>query len=357
MRFGTFHLFPWHEGKSQEQVFQETIEQIRVSEELGFESTWLAEHHFSRYGLGSAIMTLAALVAGITKRLRIGTSVIVLPFYNPITLAEEVATVDLISGGRFEFGIGRGYQWSEFHQFNIPLEESRARFDESLEIMRRAWTEDEFDYQGRFWTFNGIKVLPKPKQQPHPPITVAAVSPDGIRKAAEHGYNIFAGGSTTSLRQTQRNLALYRETLEAAGYTYDPSKLKVVRPAYVADSPEQARADTEEGYMWFVDTQRKVVTPPAERWDLLPEQYRHYAENFPKIGQLKFDFVYNQIGIYGTPEECIRRIEELDAVIGGITELICPFTFGGWDQPKILRSMEKFARDVMPHFQKAPVRT
>ena len=137
MRFGTFHLFPWAENKSQEEVLRDTIDLTTLSEDLGFESVWLAEHHFSRYGLGSAVLTLAAALAGVTKRLRIGTAVVVLPFYNPITLAEEVATVDLISGGRFHFGVGRGYQWSEFHQFNIPLEESRARFEEAIDIMKR----------------------------------------------------------------------------------------------------------------------------------------------------------------------------------------------------------------------------
>ena len=346
MRFGTFHLFPWHESKSQEQVFQETVELIRISEELGFSSTWLAEHHFSRYGLGSALLTLAAHIAGVTKNLRIGTAVIVLPFYNPITLAEEVATVDLLSGGRFELGIGRGYQWSEFHQLNIPLSESRARFDEAIEIMMKAWTEDEFDYRGQFWTFNGIKVLPKPKQQPYPPIAVAASTPEGYRKAAEHGYNLITGGSTATLDQVQSNLALYRETLEAHGYAYQPGNLKVTRPVYVDDSHRQAFDDTKDRYLWFIDTQLKVALPPDADQD--GEGNRFYARR-----SMSFDEAFDQVGIFGTPEECIQRIEDLDRVIGGMTELICTFTFGGWDQRQIIRSMERFARDVMPYFQPA----
>ena len=351
MRFGTFHLFPWHEGKTQEQVLRESIEVIRVSEELGFDSVWLGEHHFSRYGLGSALLTIAALLAGTTKRLRIGTAVLVLPFYNPITLAEEIATVDLVSGGRFELGIGRGYQWAEFHQLNLPLAEARPRFDEAIAVMQRAWTEDEFSHQGRFWTFNGIRVLPKPKQRPHPPITVAATSPDGFRIAAERGYDVFLGGSTGPLEGVSRNLALYRETLESAGHRYDPSRLRIVRPVYLTDSPAQARADVEPRMRWFVETQRRVVTPPDEDWSLIPADYRSRAATFAKPGWFDFDAFYESTGIFGPPEECIRRIKTIDKLVGGVGELVCSFTFGGWDQAGILRSMERFTREVMPFFR------
>lgn len=350
MRFGTFHLFPWSEAKSQEQVFQETIELIRRSEDLGFVSTWLAEHHFSRYGLGSAILTLAAHVAGVTKNLRIGTAVVVLPFYNPITLAEEVATVDLVSGGRFDFGIGRGYQWSEFHQFNIPLEESRARFEEAIDIMVKAWTEDEFDYHGKFWQFNQIKVLPKPKQKPHPPIAYAASTREGFQKAAERGYNLITGGSTATLDQIRQNLTLYRETLEAFGYRYDPGQLKVTRPVHIAPTRQQANDESRDRYMWFVETQLKVATPPAGSG-------YGAAEMLHGRNAITWEHAFENLGIFGTPDQCIRQIQELDDTIGGMQEFIPIFTFGGWDQQKTIQSMELFAQEVMPHFQKAPVST
>ncbi|HEX2170862.1 MAG TPA: LLM class flavin-dependent oxidoreductase [Dehalococcoidia bacterium] len=343
MRFGTFHLFPWHEDKSQEQVLQETIDLVKLSEDLGFESVWLAEHHFSRYGLGSAVLTIAATLAGVTQRMRIGTAVVVLPFYNPITLAEEVATVDLISGGRFDFGVGRGYQWSEFSQFNIPLAESRARFEEAIDIMKKAWIEDAFDYRGRFWTFNDIKVLPKPKQKPHPPIAYAASSREGYQKAAEQGYNLITGGSTATLDQIRQNLALYRETAEAAGRTYNPATFKVTRPVYVAESRRQAWDDSKHRYMWFVETQRRVSLPPDGQGGP--------AEMFAERAKITFEHAFDNLGIFGTPDHCIRQIEALDEVVGGMTEFIPIFTFGGWDQRKTIRSMELFAREVMPHFQ------
>jgi alkanesulfonate monooxygenase SsuD/methylene tetrahydromethanopterin reductase-like flavin-dependent oxidoreductase (luciferase family) len=138
MKFGTFHLLQWHESKSQAQVFKETVELVKLSEEFGFDSVWLADHHFSRYGLGSSVLTIAAHLAGVTSKLKIGTAVVVLPFYNPLTVAEVAASVDNLSDGRLILGVGRGYQWSEFHRQNVPFEESRERFDEALDIILRA---------------------------------------------------------------------------------------------------------------------------------------------------------------------------------------------------------------------------
>jgi len=351
VKFGTFYLFSWHESKSQEQVIRDAIELIKISEELGFDSAWLAEHHFSRYGLGSAVLTLAGHVAAVTQRIRIGTAVVVLPFYNPITLAEEVATVDLLSGGRLELGIGRGYQWSEFNQLNISLGESRERFDESLEIMRLAWTEDEFDYHGKYWTFNGIKPLPKPLQKPHPPITVATSTPDGFRNAAARGQNILGGGSTTELETIQKNINLYRATLAEAGYAYDPARIKVQRPVFVADSSEAARAYFEERYMWFLQAQRKVTIPSPEIQARMTPDERVNIERFVKHVGMTFDTAFDEIGVFGPPEECVKRIEAVDNIVGGLEHFICSFAIGGWDQKEVIRSMERFAREVMPHFQ------
>jgi alkanesulfonate monooxygenase SsuD/methylene tetrahydromethanopterin reductase-like flavin-dependent oxidoreductase (luciferase family) len=355
MKFGTFHLFQWHEDKSPEQVFRETVELVRISEELGFSSVWLAEHHFSRYGLGSSVLNVASHLAGLTKTMRIGTAVVVLPFYNPITLAEEIATVDQLSGGRFELGVGRGYQWSEFHRLNVPFEESRERFDESLEIMRLAWTEEQFSYQGKFWTVNDARVLPKPVQKPHPPITVATSSPSGYQNAAQRGQSILCGGSTTALATVADNLKLYRESLAAAGYTYDPAHVKMSRPVFVAESREEAYAYTREHYDWFLAAQRAVAVPPADSLDLIPPKEREALSRMLDRAPTPFDEAYETIGIYGTPEECVRRIEALDKLVGGLPEMMCSFALGGWDQQKVIRSMELFARDVMPHFQRETV--
>ena len=189
-----------------------------------------------------------------------------------------------------------------------------------------------------------MKVLPKPKQKPHPPIAYAASTREGFQKAAEQGYSLITGGSTASLDQIRQNLALYRETAAAAGVTYDPSTFKITRPVYVAESRQQAWDDSKDRYMWFIETQRQVALPPGGETGNL-------SEMFSKRKQITFEDAFENLGIFGTPDHCIRQIEELNQVVGGMTEFIPIFTFGGWDQRKIVRSMELFARQVMPHFQ------
>jgi alkanesulfonate monooxygenase SsuD/methylene tetrahydromethanopterin reductase-like flavin-dependent oxidoreductase (luciferase family) len=356
MKFGTFHLLQWHDSKSQAQVFKETVELVKLSEELGFDSVWLADHHFSRYGLGSSVLTIAAHLAAATTTLKIGTAVVVLPFYNPLTVAEVAATVDNLSDGRLILGVGRGYQWSEFHRHNVPFEESRDRFDEALDIILRAWTEDELDYQGKFWHVNGAQVLPKPVQKPHPPIAVATLSPDGFRNAARRHQSVICGGSTGTVAGITQNLALYRESLAGAGYSYDPSSVIISRPVYVGRTREEAKAaGGGERLNWFLDAQRRVALPPSDRWDLVPEKERPVIERLQMRSELTWDDAFNTMGISGSPDECIQQIRELDGIVGGLETLICSFTLGGFDLRQTAASMELFAREVMPRFADAPV--
>lgn len=142
-------LLSYPENTSQRQVYRDAIEQIRAAEDLGFDAVWLAEHHFSHYGICGTILGLASHVAGITRRVRIGTAVVVLPFWNPLVVAEEAAMVDQLSDGRLDLGVGRGYQWNEYRGFNLAMDESRERFEESLEILKRAWTQDRLTFEGK----------------------------------------------------------------------------------------------------------------------------------------------------------------------------------------------------------------
>ena len=148
MKFGLFFLLERPTGKDDAQIYAESLEQIRVGEDLGFDSVWLAEHRFTAYGEMPDTMVFAAAAAAVTTRVRIGTAVVVLPFHNPIRLAEQVAMVDVLSGGRLDFGVGRGYQAGEYRGFNIPMDESRTRFEEVLDICVGLWTQDGFSFDG-----------------------------------------------------------------------------------------------------------------------------------------------------------------------------------------------------------------
>src|SRR5712692_742201 len=190
MRFSIQNLLSLRDGQSHAQVYANTLDECKLAEELGFHTVWLAEHHFSVYGIAPSLPVLAAAIARETRRVRIGTAVVVAPFAHPVRIAEEFAMVDILSGGRLDFGIGRGYQPKEFRGLGISMEGTRERFDEALEIIRRAWTGDRVTFEGRFYQVRDLRILPRPVQKPHPPFWTAAVSPDTYTLAARKGFKI-----------------------------------------------------------------------------------------------------------------------------------------------------------------------
>jgi alkanesulfonate monooxygenase SsuD/methylene tetrahydromethanopterin reductase-like flavin-dependent oxidoreductase (luciferase family) len=172
---------PW---QGQRAALKDAIDQAAYADALGFDAVWIAEHHFSEYGVAPDVAVLAAALLPRVTRMRIGTAVTILPFNHPIRTAESFAMVDVLSDGRLDFGVGRGYQPAEFSGFGVPMEESRARFDEALEVVRRAWTEDRTTFEGRFFTVRDVRVLPKPVQKPHPPILVGGSGKRGTVEPA-----------------------------------------------------------------------------------------------------------------------------------------------------------------------------
>src|SRR5919204_2978062 len=190
MRFGTFHLLGSPEMAPAGRRFDETIEQIVLAEELGFDSIWIAEHHFSNYGYSANPLLLIAKASAVTSRIRFSQAVLVTPFWHPLRLAEDIAITDLLTHGRLDIGLGRGYQPMEFRGFEASLESSRALFAEQLALMRKAWTESDFTFEGQFYKLTSpITVLPKPIQQPHPPIWMAVQTDTSLEWAARHDCN------------------------------------------------------------------------------------------------------------------------------------------------------------------------
>src|SRR5499427_2291508 len=229
-------------GPETGQGFRDWLDDNVEAEALGFHSTFLVEHHFSGWNQVSATLMLQACVAMRTRTLRLGTAVIVLPWHNPVLLAEEAATLDLISGGRFDFGIGKGYRHSEFHGFRIAPEEAEARFDETVALMIRAWTTRErFSHQGRFWNFADIVVEPPPMQRPHPPLWVAAGSEASVRRAAARGFNLILD-QYASPQQLGERIRIFREERAARGLAFDPMRVAVARQLYVARDAADKRA-------------------------------------------------------------------------------------------------------------------
>jgi len=348
MRFGLFQSIQLPDPKAEARYYTEALEQVQWAEQLGFDSVWLTEHHFSRHGIVSATMTVLAYLAGVTKTIRLGTAVAVLPFHNPIQVAEEAATVDLLSHGRLDFGVGRGFQWGEYHKLNIPMEEASRRFEESMAVITKAWTLDEpFDHHGEFWSFNEMTIHPKPVQSPHPPVWVAASSPASVDRVARNDWNLMIGQGEP-FHQVAQQIEGYRSAVGEAGHGYHPGRVVVARPMYTAATEEQARQDTRVPFTWFKETGQEVGAPPDHQVELLPEEFGAYRRRFARDVTFDYDATFDNVALFGTPDQVAQRIETLRE--SGVENLIFFVNYGGIEHQKVLRSLELFATQVAPRF-------
>ena len=221
MQFGIFTIVPYHEDFTPPQALNDALEQIRFADEARLDEAWLGEHRFSRHGLLSGIWSFLGAVAGSTKNIRIGTAVIVLPLHNPVLVAEEVAMLDVISGGRINFGIGAGYQRQEFDGVGVDIDTSRERFQEAVDVMIKAWTEERLTFRGKYTNVDDVWVLPKPVQKPYPPLFQAvSTSPASIDFAASRNIQVITGGPTDILGQAPEVIKLWREKMDEYGHPH-----------------------------------------------------------------------------------------------------------------------------------------
>lgn len=349
MKFGLFHSVQLPDPGKQQKFYREALEQVVWAEQLGFDSVWITEHHFTRHGIVSATLSVLAYLAGITSTIRLGTAVAVLPFHNPIQLAEEAATIDLLSNGRLDLGVGRGYQWGEFHRLNISMDEADGRFDEAMEVITKAWTATEpFDHEGRFWKFNDMTVHPKPVQTPHPPVWVAASSQSSMDRVAKQNWNLLIGQGEP-FQQVAQQVDYFRTAVTEAGSSYNPDRITVARAMYTAPTLEQAHRDAQAPFLWFKRTGQEVSAPPDRRGELLPDNYREYRRRFSADAAFDYENMAENVILFGPPDLIAERIETLRQA--GVENLIFFVNFGGIENQKVLDSLELFATRVAPQFR------
>jgi alkanesulfonate monooxygenase SsuD/methylene tetrahydromethanopterin reductase-like flavin-dependent oxidoreductase (luciferase family) len=244
MKFGIFggvHA-PVGEPEGERRGYQRYIDTVLEAEALGYHSSFLVEHHFSGAGQVSASFSLLAYLAARTSHIRLGTAVVVLPWHNPVLVAEQAATLDLLSNGRFDFGVGRGYRYNEFHGFCVPIEEASERFEEAMAVIRKAFTaEGRFSHHGRRWHYEDVAIEPRPVQQPYPPLWLAAGRPDSLNYAAEHGYRLLLDQFQTFEVSLER-LRIYRQALATAGRAWDPMSAALARGLAIVDNAAQREA-------------------------------------------------------------------------------------------------------------------
>ena len=336
MRFGLFGSATARRGGPDVDSglgYKQFVDYNIEAEALGYHSTFLVEHHFTGAGQVSASLSLLTWLAAKTRTLRLGTAVVVLPWHNPVLLAEQAATIDLLSGGRFDFGVGKGYRHNEFVGFAIPMEEADARFIESLDVIVKAWTAKErFSHHGTFWRFEDIIVEPPTAQQPHPPLWMGAGSPDSIRNVAARGYNLLLD-QFASFDAVAERIGLFRAEVEKRGRKFDPRDVAVARAFYVAKD----EADKAEAVERRLTAQRRLTaisqTPGGDnRASILAYSDTREASE--------------ESALYGTPDEIAGKLERLKKL--GIEYLLLN---GGGPSRDNLR---RFARELMPAFADEP---
>jgi alkanesulfonate monooxygenase SsuD/methylene tetrahydromethanopterin reductase-like flavin-dependent oxidoreductase (luciferase family) len=355
MRFGTFFFFQAPPWLGHRDIIHRELQQMEWAEELGFDEVWLTEHHFIDYGLAVDPASLAAAAASRTRRVRIGLAAAILPFHHPLRLAEQLALVDIISDGRLDVGVGRGNRPPEFTGYNVPLEENRERFEETVEVLLRAWTEDRFSHRGRFYTIPEARVIPKPLQQPHPPMYQVCVSKDGIESCALRGWPMLNSVLFGPVDQLVSSRDTYVAALRKAGRA-EPEIAALLagwgvsRQIYVAETDAQALAETKDAEMWYQDSFRRFVLPDRieEAHPSLQPGFRAMAE---RLARVTWEDLVRETLAFGAPDTVARHIETMRQL--GVGQVLCWMNFGGLAQTRIRRSMELFAREVMPRFRAA----
>lgn len=344
MKFALMTHLPWPEGKEPRQVMQETVEEVQHGEALGFESAWFAEHHFTRYGLGSSSMLIASAIAAQTSTIRLGLAVLVPPLHNPIRLAEDTATLDLISNGRLDVGFGRGAARYEFVPFGVDPGDTQGRFQESVNMIEGMWTTADYTKKGQFYSVDKANLVPQVVQQPHPPAYIAATrTQETFNYAVAKGWPTMVGLTMETgpgVELCQR----YAAESKKAGFNVPSTAIPFFRHVYVAPTEDQVVEDTRAPLQWMIDMLqwRGKITEGSEI-DMGLENWRNTRTEAPQT----YEHVREKRGIIGTPDQCIAQLKALQDQ--GIGYFGCNLAFGGMDHGKIMASMKLFAEEVMPY--------
>ena len=341
MNFGTFLLMQSPSARSSQEIYSRAIDIAQAAEALNFRNIWLAEHHFSTYGYLARPAQLATYIAAKTTRLRVGTAVIVVPLHHPLVIAEEIATLDQLAGGRVDIGLGRGYQHYEFERLGLELDSARARWEESVDIILKAFGGEPFSYDGKLFKIPETTIFPQPLQTPHPPIWVTAQSPESIEATVRRGFNVLTGGFGVPIERMAEFRRLFDRLVSEVKPARTPD-VGVQRAVYVTDSVADARAAAEEA-RWNM----RVTLSLRNHYEKV-ERGRAIAVPAPKEPDV--DDLLDRFLVIGTPDTVIRQIKRIEEMVG-IRHFNCSFWFGDLEHPRILKSMELFAREVMPAFR------
>jgi len=339
VKFGIFSLPTYYEEAdgSVNDFYQRILTLLEEAEERGFDYAWANEHHFHPYGgMIPFPPVLLSAVAARTKRIRLGTSVTLPPLYHPLHVAEAYAMLDQISGGRLDFGVGRGFVAFDYATFGVPLEEAQERLLESLEVILGCWQNRPFSHHGKYVNFDDVSVLPAPIQKPHPPVWMACTSnPEGFAYAGRHGFNLLTVVHVFPMEKLAGLIKLYRDAAAEAGH--DPAKLQVSTHYQVlcSESREQAVSQGIQAIKRYGELNSAARQQGSAT--LIGRRDRDNPEELIEGGRV----------CLGRPDDCVAVLKRAQETLG-VDEVDCTFYFGGIDYATAQRSYELFATEVMP---------
>ena len=342
MDFSLFYILHRPEGMTDAQVYEEAIEQSVAADELGFKCVWFAEHHFSQVGMVPDPLILCAAVAQKTKRIRLGTAISIMPFHNPVRLAEQAAMVDVLSGGRLDLGVGRGSQPREFSGFGAKPSESREQLKEGLEIVDRLLRGETVTYEGKFYSCKDAVIHPAPLQRPRPPIWVAGTSLETYTYAGENGFLIMASAGFTGPDVFKEKFGLWEDALAARGDDTSNLPRALLHHLHVCEAGEDvgARYDqVAEAEGWYLNYRANVnkVALPGEEGSHLKRNWSY---------ELDVRKIIDGGGVVGAVDKVIEEIRRLRDDYGVNDVLVGPWR--GPSSKEVTRSLELFAKEVMP---------
>lgn len=345
MKFGIMNLFP-AEGDDDAQVLRDTLEEIEIADQLGFDSCWLAEHHFSRYGILGNPLLLGAAIAERTQRITIGTAVVVVPLHDPLRVAEDAALLDILSGGRLVLGIGRGYQPAEFSGFGKDRNANKETYAEIAQILKLAWTQDSWSFQGEHFQYDSMTIYPKPLTPGGPRILHGTSSPETFAQRGAAGHHIIVSSNFTPMARLKENYDSYRTALADGGHPVGDFDLPFMQQVWVGPEEDGLQAAAEAALQYYKSV-GKVIPGSQEAIDSERDYYEKVKKN---IGLLTVEKTLTHGGNFGSVNRVVDTIGRLRDELG-INHYIGWFHIPSLDRSRAIASMETFATEVIPQLQ------
>jgi alkanesulfonate monooxygenase SsuD/methylene tetrahydromethanopterin reductase-like flavin-dependent oxidoreductase (luciferase family) len=353
MQFGLNMECDYIQGKTEDEAFKDVFAQVDLAEAVGLDGVWLAERHFAsgdrgQPSIAAAPIILATAIAGRTRRLRVGTGVYVLPLNHPIRIAEEVATLDYVSQGRFSLGVGRSGFTTAYEGYGYAYGESRDRLQECLDILVQAWTQERFSYDGKYYHFRNVCVTPKPFQKPHPPIYMAATTSESFPIAGRNGRHLFVGVRRNSIAGVKQSIEVYRQAWQDAGHP-GQGDVTLRMPVYVGDTRAQAVADAEASTMAYYRRLGQNLARSVGRAGTVASEERERMAS--ELANISYDTLLRDWVAYGTPAEVAERLQQLIAELD-LSGMILEMNAGGLiPNERVLNSIRLFGEEVAPRFR------